>query len=64
MEGRRFKPEEINTLTKACIAGLDLNDNQVDDANEKPDSKPTPTTEFTPLIKLGYFVELHFGYYQ
>ncbi|TNE46968.1 MAG: hypothetical protein EP343_21855 [Deltaproteobacteria bacterium] len=62
--GRRFKPAEINTLTKACIAGLDLNDNQLDDANETPDSKPTPSTEFTPLLQLNYFIELHFGYYQ
>lgn len=62
--GRRFRPEEVNTFTKACIAGIDLNDNQLDDANEDPSSQPNPSTEFTPLLKLAYFVELHFGYYQ
>ena len=64
IKGRRFQPSEVNTLTKACIAGIDLNDNQLEDANERPNSKPIPSTEFTPLVKLTYFIELHFGYYQ
>ncbi|MCB9642933.1 MAG: putative metal-binding motif-containing protein [Myxococcales bacterium] len=64
VEGRRFEPAEINTLTKGCIAGLDLNDNQLDDATESPNDTPYPTTEFKPLLPLGYFVALHYGGFQ
>ncbi|MCB9641858.1 MAG: hypothetical protein H6728_02165 [Myxococcales bacterium] len=64
LEGRRFEAAEINTLTKACIANLDLNDNQIDDAAEGPSDTPTPAAEFKPLLNLGYFVELHHGHYQ
>ncbi|MCB9644964.1 MAG: putative metal-binding motif-containing protein [Myxococcales bacterium] len=63
VSGRRFRPEEINTFTKACVAGLDLNDNQLDDASETPNSQPSPSTEFAPLLKLAYFIELHYGDY-
>ena len=55
---------EINTLTKACVGGLDLNDNQIGDANEKPSDTPNPSTEFKPLLNLGYYMELHYGYFK
>lgn len=64
LKGRRFEPAEINTLTKACISGIDLNDNQLDDANESPSDTPTPSSEFKPLLNLGYFVEIYYGYHQ
>ncbi len=64
LKAKRFQPAEINTLTKACIKNGDLNDNQLDDATETPSDDPTPKTEFKPLLKLGYFVELNYGYYQ
>lgn len=64
IKGRRFEPAEINTLTKACIAGLDLNDNQIDDVSEQPSDTPTPAGEFKPLLNLGYFVALHHGHFQ
>ncbi len=64
LAGRRFEPAEINTLTKGCIAGLDLNDNKLDDASENPGDTPDPASEFKPLLAVGYFVELHRGYYQ
>ncbi|HAA58858.1 MAG TPA: hypothetical protein DCE42_29110 [Myxococcales bacterium] len=62
--GRRFQPKEINTLTKACIGGLDLNDNQIGDAGEKPSDTPNPKSEFQPLLQLGYFVELQYAYFE
>ena len=62
--GRRFEPAEINTLTKGCIAGLDLNDNQLDDANEGPSGTPMPAGEFGPLLNAGYYMELHHGHFQ
>ncbi|TNE46183.1 MAG: hypothetical protein EP343_24830, partial [Deltaproteobacteria bacterium] len=62
--GRRFQANEINTATKGCIAGLDLNDNQLGDANESPSDSPNPKTEFTPILPLGYFMELQYGYFQ
>ena len=64
LKGRRFAPAELNTLTKACIKHIDLNDNQIGDATEQPGDSPTPKQEFTPLISGGYFVELHHGYYE
>ena len=62
--GRRFQANEINTATKGCIAGLDLNDNQIGDANERPTDSPNPKAEFTPILPLGYFMELQYGYLQ
>lgn len=64
IQGRRFEPNEVNTLTKACIANLDLNDNVINDASENPSDSPTPEAEFKPLLKLGYFIELQYGYFQ
>lgn len=64
IEGRRFAPAELNTLTKACIANIDLNDNKIDDASESPSDTPDPANEFKPLLLGGYFIELHYGYYQ
>ncbi len=64
LEGRRFEPAEINTLTKACIANLDLNDNKIDDSSESPSDTPNPATEFKPLLAAGYFIELHYGHHQ
>lgn len=64
LAGRRFQASEINTFTKACISGIDLNDNQLDDASETPSDTPTPNSEFKPLLNMGYFMELHYGYHQ
>jgi len=64
ISGRRFEAAELNTFTKACIAAIDLNDNQLDDASETPSDNPTPSSEFKPLLNGGYFVELHYGFFQ
>ncbi len=63
VKGRRFKPEELNTFTKACVKNIDLNHNLLDDPTEQPNDSPKPP-EFAPLLKFGYFVELNYGYYQ
>ncbi len=63
VKGRRFKPTELNSLTKACVKNIDLNDNLVDDPSETPNSTVKPT-ELSPLLPFGYFVELNYGYYQ
>ncbi len=63
VKGRRFKPAELNSFTKACVKNIDLNDNSVDDPSENPNGTTKPT-ELSPLLPLGYFVELNYGYYQ
>ncbi len=63
VKGRRFKPSEINTFTKACIKNIDLNHNLLDDPSETPKDSPQPP-EFAPLLKYSYFVELNYGYYE
>lgn len=64
IEGRRFESRDINSLTKGCIQGLDLNDNKISDAAEGPKDTPpgTDADVFQPLLPLSYFMELHVGF--
>lgn len=57
--GRRFKAKEMNSATKGCIAGLDLNGNGIQDASENPQSNVA--TELKPFLTLGFYLELQQG---
>ncbi|MEM1010082.1 MAG: hypothetical protein AAGJ35_13885, partial [Myxococcota bacterium] len=61
LNGSLIAPKHINSLTKACIAGIDLNDNGIQDAKEWPSQKTSPS-EFQEFLVAGYFIELHHSY--
>ena len=61
--GKRIPAKLINTLTKACIAGLDLNDNGLLDVLEAPSLNASPK-DFQNLLLASYHVELFHGYYE
>lgn len=64
VRGRRFEASTINSFTKACIQGMDLNDNKIDDANERPTDTTIQPSELQSLLPFGYFLELHYGYFR
>ena len=63
LEGQAIDPKHRNTLTKACLGGMDLNHNGVTDAKETPSTQVSPT-EFNALLPYGYYIELYHGYYM
>ncbi|MEM1008374.1 MAG: hypothetical protein AAGJ35_05160, partial [Myxococcota bacterium] len=63
ISGKRLNPKHINSLTKACIAGIDLNDNGIQDAKEQP-SQTTSPSEFQEFLVASYFIELHHSYFS
>ncbi|MFN3200492.1 MAG: hypothetical protein ACE366_18985 [Bradymonadia bacterium] len=65
--GRDLRPEELNTLTKACVSTIaDYNDNEIADVNEHHDTAPPAALDsaLQPFLELSYFVELHTSYYE
>ncbi len=67
-QGRRFRPEELNPLTRACVTtGADYNDNGRSDAHEHHAIGTELSGEFAafaPFAAFGYFMELHRGWYE
>ncbi|MEL6547154.1 MAG: hypothetical protein AAFQ82_21185, partial [Myxococcota bacterium] len=58
--GRDFEPEEVNGLTKACGANLDLNDNDLADFAESQDYDGGEPFQQV-FNKMAFFTELHTG---
>lgn len=71
-EGRPFRAEELNTLTKACVwkatneQRADFNQNNVEDPDEAHDDPrlDDPNDPLSPLYDFAYFVELNRGWYE
>lgn len=74
--GRGFKPQEVNSLTKACSPdeGADLNDNGVSDVDEHSASEVTLdkgrgastalNAYYAKYARFGFFTELHTGWFE
>lgn len=58
--GRPFLPQEANSLTKACAANIDLNDNGLSDPLEGQDYDGGAAFQ-QMFNRLGYFTELYSG---
>ncbi len=62
--GRRLRAAEINPLTRVCVAGADLDRNDVDDVNEHHRSPSGAAQELRVFTKFAYFVELNDGWFD
>lgn len=64
--GRAPKPEELNSLTKACVTSrADFNDNGFADVNEfHGNGAPTSAAALEPFVDFAYFVELHDSWFE
>ena len=64
--GRQVRAAEVNPLTRACLAGADLNGNQVTDISEWHGMpKPGPmAAETYVFLQFSYFMELHRSWYE
>lgn len=71
-QGRPFRAEELNTLTKACVwkatraQRADFNQNGVEDVDEAHDDPRLDDTDdpLTPLYDFAYFIELNRGWFE
>lgn len=64
--GRYLAAQELNSLTKACVATVaDYNGNGVDDIAETPPAPPVATPDDrVRLESFAYFMELHTSYFE
>lgn len=65
--GRTLRPEELNSLTKACVSARgDHNHNGLADVAEYQDVDPPADLDpaLRPFLSLSYFIELHRGFYE
>lgn len=65
--GRRFRAQESNPLTRACVsANADLNHNAVSDLREHQRSVPGANSLawMSLFTRMSYFVELHEGWFE
>jgi len=61
---RALTPGQLNTLTKVCAAPpADYNGNGVPDIEENARSR-VPSPWLRPFLQLGYFAELHRGWFE
>jgi hypothetical protein len=59
-DGRRFRAAELNPLTRACIAGADVNANGALDVLEAQDTVPRGyNANLEWFVRFAYFVELY-----
>ncbi len=63
--GRRFRAEELNGLTRACVAMGDFNHNGMSDIAEWHGMAASGLGEAEAVfLQFGYMVELHRGWYE
>ncbi|TNE49631.1 MAG: hypothetical protein EP343_11260 [Deltaproteobacteria bacterium] len=61
-QSKDFVPAAINSLTKACASGVDLNHNGTPDYQENPKTQVSDSS-FQPFLLWSYYTELAYGYF-